>query len=213
MKIIGLTDVHGRTSYPEKVTSKIRNADITVIAGDITNFGGYGDAECVINILASANDKILAVHGNCDQTGAAELLIQRNMNLHGTFRTIGEVQFLGIGGCNKTPFHTPQEYSEEQMKQILKSVPESPGTRFRILISHSPPFKTKVDRMLLGIHVGSKAIREYIETSQPDIVLCGHIHEARGIDQIGRTLIINPGPFPKHYVVINTGRDINYTLY
>ena len=141
------------------------------------------------------------------------MITQRNMNLHGTSRTIGEVQFFGIGGCNKTPFHTPQEYSEEQMKQILESIPESPGSRFRILISHSPPYKSKVDRMLLGIHVGSKAIREYVETSQPDIVLCGHIHEARGIDHIGRTLIINPGPFPKHYVVINIGTVIDYMLY
>lgn len=213
MKILGLADVHGRTSYPKEVIGQIRNADIAVVAGDITNFGGYEEAESVIKILTSVNDQIIAVHGNCDQTGAGELITQRNMNLHGTSRTIGEVQFFGIGGCNKTPFHTPQEYSEEQMKQILESIPESPGSRFRILISHSPPYKSKVDRMLLGIHVGSKAIREYVETSQPDIVLCGHIHEARGIDHIGRTLIINPGPFPKHYVVINIGTVIDYMLY
>lgn len=213
MRIFGLTDIHGRKTYPGKVLEKIRIADIVLIAGDITNFGGYEEAESVINNLSSPNGQILAVHGNCDRTEAGDLITQRNMNLHATCRTVGEVQFQGIGGGNKTPFHTPQEYSEEEIRRTLENISESPDIRFRVLISHSPPFGCKVDRMLLGLHVGSKAIRDYIEASQPDIVLCGHIHKARGIDQIGKTIIINPGPFPKHYVVIDIDEEIDYTLY
>jgi Icc-related predicted phosphoesterase len=213
MKIIGLTDIHGRTDFPDAVTEQIRSADIVAIAGDTTNFGGYRDAEAIIENIASINGKILAVHGNCDQRGAVELLSAKNMNLHGISKTIDDVQILGIGGSNKTPFHTPHEYSDREMKDILEGIPAAPGARFRMLISHAPPFKSKVDKMLLGIHVGSKAVREYIETSQPDIVLCGHIHEARGFDHIGRTLIINPGPFPKHYVVIDIDKTIRYQLY
>ncbi|MDH4210142.1 MAG: metallophosphoesterase family protein [candidate division WOR-3 bacterium] len=213
MKIIGLTDIHGRTAYGKEVIEQMRSADLIAIAGDTTNFGGCKEAESVIETIASINGKIIAVHGNCDQSSAVELLSARHMNLHGTSMTIGDVQFMGIGGSNKTPFHTPQEYSDEEMKEILTGISESPGIRFRMLISHSPPFKSKVDKMLLGIHVGSKAVREYIETSQPDIVLCGHIHEARGFDHIGRTLIINPGPFPKHYVVIDIDNTIRYQLY
>ena len=41
--------------------------------------------------------------------------------------------------------------------------------------------------------VGSTATREVIETYQPLLGLFGHIHEARGVIRIGRTLCINPG--------------------
>jgi len=45
-----------------------------------------------------------------------------------------------------------------------------------------------------GEHVGSSSVRQYIEERQPSVVFCGHIHEARGIDNIGNALVVNPGP-------------------
>ena len=213
MKIIGLTDIHGRTGYSEQLLEQIRGADVVAIAGDITNFGGYSEAEAIIDTIASINGSIIAVHGNCDKRGVVDFLATRQINIHAVSRTIDDVQFLGLGGSNKTPFHTPHEYSDGDMKEILEAFPQSPRARFHVFISHAPPFKSKLDRMFLGIHVGSKPVREYIEASQPDIVLCGHIHEARGIDRIGKTIVINPGPFPKHYVVIDIDNTIDFKLY
>ena len=43
-------------------------------------------------------------------------------------------------------------------------------------------------------HVGSTAVREFIDLYQPDICVTGHIHEAKGEDRIGRTHVLNPGP-------------------
>jgi Icc-related predicted phosphoesterase len=43
------------------------------------------------------------------------------------------------------------------------------------------------------VPVGSTSIRKIIETHQPLLTLHGHIHEAKGIERIGRTLCINPG--------------------
>ena len=43
------------------------------------------------------------------------------------------------------------------------------------------------------VHVGSTAVREFLEEAQPDICLCGHIHEARAVDRVGRTVVVNPG--------------------
>jgi len=42
--------------------------------------------------------------------------------------------------------------------------------------------------------VGSKTVREFIKRTQPLICFTGHIHEGIGIDQVGRTKIVNPGP-------------------
>jgi Icc-related predicted phosphoesterase len=40
---------------------------------------------------------------------------------------------------------------------------------------------------------GSTAVRAAIERDQPLLGLHGHIHESRGVVNIGRTLAINPG--------------------
>jgi len=213
MKIIAITDIHGRIDYPTRITTELQQADLILIAGDITNFGDSDDAEHVLERLVSLNRKILAVPGNCDRRGVNKTLTDKKMNLHSTHRIIGSSALYGIGGCSKTPFHTPQEYSETEISEILNGFEVSQEAKTHILISHAPPHSTKLDKVLIGFHVGSKAIRKFIEDFQPDLVICGHIHEARGADRIGKTLIINPGPFPKHYCIINIDDIINYELY
>jgi Icc-related predicted phosphoesterase len=71
-----------------------------------------------------------------------------------------------------------------------------------VFLFHTPPYRThldrcaldgiKVDGVPLDTHVGSIAIRGFIETRQPLLTLHGHIHESPRItgtwrDQIGRT--------------------------
>jgi len=62
-----------------------------------------------------------------------------------------------------------------------------------IVVAHSPPAYTKLDKAYIGGHVGSPSLRLFIEQAQPSVVFCGHIHEARGIDYIGDTVIANTG--------------------
>jgi Icc-related predicted phosphoesterase len=71
------------------------------------------------------------------------------------------------------------------------------------------PLITKLDKIFTGEHVGSKSIRTFIEQYQPDIVICGHIHEARGSDKLGKSWMINCGPAAKkNYAVIEIGESI-----
>jgi Icc-related predicted phosphoesterase len=71
-----------------------------------------------------------------------------------------------------------------------------------ILLFHSPPYQTKLDRAALDgksykgvpldLHVGSIAIRRFIQERQPWITLHGHVHESARLtgewrDRIGRT--------------------------
>ena len=58
--------------------------------------------------------------------------------------------------------------------------------------------------------MGSKTIREIIETFEPLICFTGHIHEAPGIDEIGVTKIVNPGPLgTRSYAYLNITDKIN----
>lgn len=65
--------------------------------------------------------------------------------------------------------------------------------QIHVVLSHVPPRDCKLDRTFLGRHVGSQALRRFIDRVQPDLVVCGHIHEGRGLDRIGRTWILNCG--------------------
>jgi Icc-related predicted phosphoesterase len=69
-----------------------------------------------------------------------------------------------------------------------------------VLVSHSPPRETNCDVTAGRLHVGSRALRRYVERHQPPLVLSGHIHESPRMtgshrDQIGRTTVVNPGQF------------------
>lgn len=213
MHLLAITDIHGRVTIPEMIREVIRSADLLTIAGDLTDFGGEAEARQVLETIQKENKQILAVPGNCDTSSVNHALTAERINIHGEITKIKEIAFMGIGGCGKTPFGTPQEYSEREIIELLHGFRKQGDVRYHILVSHAPPSDTSVDRTFLGRHVGSKALRDFIETFQPDLVLCGHIHEARGVDHIGTSLIINPGPFPKHYAHIRLTDDIEYEIY
>jgi putative phosphoesterase len=212
MNIIAITDLHGRHEFSTETAKQIKSADLVLIAGDLTNFGKGSDADRILKEIQAFNRHILAIPGNCDHVSVNKLLKKLGISLHGTTKKIDDIIFRGLGGSKKTPFNTPQEYSEKELSVILNDFPEKQEFRFHILISHTPPVKTKLDRTFMGQHVGSYAVRSYIEKYEPDLVICGHIHEARGVDNIKKTLILNPGPFPEHYALITLTNCITYEL-
>ena len=69
-----------------------------------------------------------------------------------------------------------------------------------IFVCHTPPWDTHCDMIGGDTHVGSRALRAFVERYQPPLVLSGHIHESARVssawrDTIGRTIIVNPGQF------------------
>ncbi len=69
-----------------------------------------------------------------------------------------------------------------------------------IYVLHSPPRDTACDVISTRQHVGSRAIRAFVEAHQPRLVLSGHIHESPRVsgawrDRVGGTPVVNPGQF------------------
>jgi Icc-related predicted phosphoesterase len=71
-----------------------------------------------------------------------------------------------------------------------------------LILFHAPPYDTHLDRAALDgktvqhapldVHIGSIAVRRFIEERQPLITLHGHVHESAGltgswVEKIGRT--------------------------
>ncbi|MBI2548293.1 hypothetical protein HYW21_03000 [Candidatus Woesearchaeota archaeon] len=77
---------------------------------------------------------------------------------------------------------------------------EHPSTT--IYIIHTPPFGTALDQISRDVHVGSIALRLFIENTCPLLTLHGHIHETVDIssqfqERIGKTLCCSVGNYPE----------------
>lgn len=81
----------------------------------------------------------------------------------------------------------------------LASLAADCSERQSVLLSHLPPFGSGVDTMgerrrrYGGLPWGSISVRTHVERFGPEVVACGHIHEAAGIERLGETLCVNPG--------------------
>ncbi len=172
----------------------ISQADFLIVTGDFTNFGEREEASMILDVIRRLNPRVYAVPGNLDKPSVATYLDEVGINIHGKGITVGDLGIFGVGGSNPTPFNTPIEFSEEELKNIVqKAYQQVSSAPIKVLISHCPPYNTATDRIGEDVHVGSTAIREFIEREQPDFCFTGHIHESRGEDRIGHTLILNPG--------------------
>lgn len=191
MRILGLTDIHGVTGTP----GSLPKADLVLIAGDITHFGDHREAERVLRGLGLPDVPVLAVPGNCDGTEVSRYLEDMDMTVDGLVRDVDGCRVYGIGGALQGPAHTPRELTERDFEDQLERLADNDGLEGGILVSHQPPAKTKLDKALGFRHVGSRAVRSFIERTRPILCLTGHIHESAGQDILGNTVIINPGPF------------------
>ncbi|MCU0598641.1 MAG: metallophosphoesterase family protein [Desulfobacterales bacterium] len=194
MIFIGMADLHGRLPQEKHLNSIFNKADFVFLVGDITNFGREAEAQTIVSPLIERFQNIFAVSGNCDFPEVDAYLNEKKINLHGRCERIEGIGFIGLGGSLVTPFGTPNEYTDDEIVRILDTgLGDIPHGTPLVLVSHQPPFQTSCDRISSGAHVGSLAVRKFIEIHQPLVCLTGHIHESSGIDKIGKTHIINPG--------------------
>ena len=99
-------------------------------------------------------------------------------------------------GVQSYAFSHATEYEDGELGVILADAYVGVAdTPVQLMVCHTPPHVTKLDRLTNGVPVGSQAVRQFIEQYQPQVCITGHIHESPGVDRIGRTKILNAGPF------------------
>ncbi|MCX8173327.1 MAG: metallophosphoesterase [Thermoplasmata archaeon] len=199
VRILQVADIHAS----QKGLNTLRNAvasekpDLVIICGDITHFGPYEFAGQVLGLL---KHQVFVVLGNCDMPDTFEKVVlhQNIVHLHGITQEFQGVKFSGFGGANGTPWAYGNLYTEEEIYDALrKLVGET-----TILVTHTPP--VSFVRARISEEMGSTAVDRVVQERKPLAVLCGHIHEADGVERIfGKTLVVNPGP-AKHgrYAVV-----------
>ena len=210
MKLFAISDIHGATKPIDNAATLIREADWVVIAGDITSARTRAEAADVIACLEQYSTRILAVHGNWDRLEVKDFLEEKGYSLHGKGRMLEGIGFFGLGGSSPTPIHTATEYTEKEIALTLQTGYEQVRQASQIvLISHVPPRGVRDRSFVFGLRGGSHSVKKFLETNPVTICLCGHIHEASGIERYQNTLVANSGSFKKgHYLTIEIGQDL-----
>jgi Icc-related predicted phosphoesterase len=187
VKLLAFSDLHRDVEQARLLVESARAADVVIAAGDFASI--HKGLEETIEPLHSIDKPTLLVPGNnetedalreaCQGWGAATVL-------HGEGTELDGVSFFGLGaGVPVTPWDWSFDLTEEEAESKLAGCPEG-----GVLVVHSPP-KGYVD----GRDLGSEAVLRAIERAQPQLAVCGHIHESWGEEAtIGRTRVVNLGP-------------------
>lgn len=210
MRIIAFTDIHGTYKKVHEILSGESSFDVIILGGDLTTFGSPAEAEDAIKLFQTHGKPVLVVAGNMDPPNLEDTFDKLKVSVNAKGVLVGDAGFFGVSASPFSPLHTPYEISEDEItKRAEQGWSDVQAARWKIFVPHAPPSNTRLDKIFTGAHVGSTAVREFIENHQPDIAVCGHIHEARGRDAIGKTQIVNCGPAGKgYYAVIELGETI-----
>jgi Icc-related predicted phosphoesterase len=121
----------------------------------------------------------------------------------------GELQLIGLGFGNITPWSCPRDITEEELTSRIDALVSKIRDPARTIFSfHVPPYGTGLDsapkldeemRVVMGpsgvemVPVGSTAVRDALVEYHPLLGLHGHIHESRGIITLDGVTAANPG--------------------
>jgi Icc-related predicted phosphoesterase len=186
-RIYAVADIHGKQNRLNAILNNIERwrPDILVLAGDIT---GYIRAGKTVEALSSIAIPMLYVRGNTDRRHVERLMaeIPTSQHLHLKSTEISGLNFVGVSGTLPLPFHSKIQLNEaEPFDQLDRML-----TGASILVCHPPPMGI-CDRVAGRVHAGSRAIYNLAITHNPALVICGHIHEARGPDFLGKVRVVN----------------------
>jgi len=196
MKILAIGDIHGDSTLTQKIAelAKENDVDLIVITGDLTNFDQFDKG--MIQNLVKSNKKVVFVPGNHDDPITMDVLSEtyKIKNIHGYGMKLNDK--LGMFGCSAVNVGEHSLEDKEIFDMLDKSHKYVKSLDKKIMVTHVQPTGTIMDK--LNMFDGSEAVTKAVKEFQPDILLCAHSHEAKGIEEkIGKTKVINVSKEPK----------------
>ena len=204
LKILAFSDVHGDQSTLAKLVrqAETENVDLVVIGGDFSSRSAIDMAPPnLVGPFLGIGKEVLAIHGNNETELSVKMLedVYGIKSLHGYYKIVGDV---GIFGCGGAPHIGPFTTKEEEIFTLLSRAHEKiKHTKRKVMVTHAHPSGTVMEQ-LTTIFPGSDAVRKAIDEFKPDVVVCGHVHEAEGMEEmIGKTKVINVAKSGKVFIV------------
>lgn len=193
MKLFACGDFHGDTKLAYDLAKKAKEseADVIVLTGDITSH--TQEFENLIGPFKKLNKKIFIVPGNHDDVTTTQFLSEKYglFHLHGKSYVYKDVALFGCGRSNVGISQLSETELMDYLKKAHESLSGNNSFKKKIMVTHNHPSKTFM-ASLSNIVKGSDAVLSAIYEFKPDILLCSHVHEGKGIEEkIGKTRIIN----------------------
>jgi uncharacterized protein len=219
LRIAAAGDIHCRETRREEIESAFRalegNADLVLLAGDLTTHGEPGEAEILAEICSSSSLPTFAVLGNHDwHAGLHDELVDilRSATIQVLERDsaicciegvevgiVGTKGFIGgFPGSHLPDFGEPllrRVYAEtsaeiEGLERGLREIGHCPA---RIVLLHYAPTDTTLVGEPEGIwsFLGTDRLAAPILEHGPNLVLHGHAHAGRFEGAIGNVPVFN----------------------
>lgn len=214
LMILGMADVHDHI----EALSAIRGlaADLIVCCGDLHNDSSAKLALPVAEALAGMGLPVLIVPGNMDPRQLSPGIWEQAglKNIHQKSCRMGDHGFIGMGGMvlrNLKRLGDPDRYyhlEDEVYQSLARNYQHISDCSRKIVVTHQPP-RGACDLLYNGLRSGSSGLCRFLEDYQPDLLLCGHIHEDRGEAVVGATKVVNVGEMRRGYgALIEVGDEI-----
>ena len=189
-RILVIGDTHGARDALETVVSKVSDVDWdgVLMVGDLAGSSKKQhpalseveqELQFALECLGTLGAPVFWVPGNHDPRE-----LDGPGSLDRRSGQIGDLSIFGIGGAGPARFGFPYEWDEQEIAELEVEDHD-------LLLSHAPPRGAR-DRVLWGRRVGSRSIRD-LATSRFRVTICGHIHEAAGVQRLGDRLVLNAG--------------------
>jgi len=199
LKILAAGDIHGDSRLARSLAdlAEKENVDLVILSGDLT----FSDKtpKGILAPFKQKNKKVILIPGNHDSLATADFLAEFYgvKNIHGYSVRYEDV---GIFGCSGVNIGINALDEEEIFNLLAKSHERIKYLKKRVMVTHTPPTKTKMEKLghlFLGnnrLTIASRGVKKAIEQLKPDILICSHLHEAEGIEEmVGKTKVINVG--------------------
>jgi Icc-related predicted phosphoesterase len=215
MRIAALADLHFTPAAYEGIKTlmeRVRDeADVMVLAGDLTNYGKASEMEPLLNVLVRLRLPVVAVLGNHDYESGQEAELMKMMTeegikvLDGTAYERDGVGFAGtkgfIGGFGRgvlTAFGEPeikrivQASIDEALK--LERAMSQLRTEKRVVVMHYAPVIGTVTGEPAEIfpYLGTSRLAEVVDRHGANLIIHGHAHHgAREGKTVGGVPVYN----------------------
>lgn len=191
LRILAAGDFHADTKVAKDLANKAEkeNIDLVILNGDIVE---EDRTEGIIGPFLEKNKKVFILPGNHETLATTNFLAEfyNVTNLHGYAVKYDDV---GIFGCGGADIGLTQLTDEEIFVTLQKGHERVKNMEKKIMVTHIHPADSRIEKFSSFVK-GSKGLMQAIKTFKPNVLICGHVHEAEGIEEkIGNTLVMNVG--------------------
>jgi Icc-related predicted phosphoesterase len=203
VRVAAVGDLHvdpeNARAWREALAPCSDEADLLLLAGDLTQRGSEGEAQAVVTALGEVRIRIAAVLGNHDHESGAMAEIAAILKSAGVSVLEGEGRVLHAGGVRVGVAGVKgfgggfegasgSEFGEAVMKQFMATTRHAAdllreallalAADFRVALLHYAPIRATLggEHPALEPFLGSHLLGDAIDAAGADLVLHGHAH-------------------------------------